>query len=61
MPLQHDGGMVTREAVHRHRWQLVSSHQVSDGLVIYQRCACGRWRVARTPVDPIADIAEIGA
>ncbi|WP_328525068.1 hypothetical protein [Kribbella sp. NBC_00359] len=35
--------------VHRHRWSAVSSHQVSEGLVVYQRCACGRWRVTSTP------------
>jgi hypothetical protein len=37
---------------HRHRWVVVSTHQVSEGLVVYQRCLCGRWRVATAPLDP---------
>lgn len=43
MPLQHAGAMTTSK--HRHRWVDTSVHRVSDGLVIYQRCLCGRWRV----------------
>ncbi|MGY4768980.1 hypothetical protein ACXC9Q_18875 [Kribbella sp. CWNU-51] len=46
--------------VHRHRWSAVSSHQVSEGLVVYQRCACGQWRVTSTPPYAVAypDIAR---
>ncbi|WP_170284611.1 hypothetical protein [Kribbella amoyensis] len=56
--------MPTREEVHRHRWQVSSSHQVSEGLLVYLRCACGRWRVTSTPAYPVAypEVAgEIGA
>jgi hypothetical protein len=35
---------------HHHRWTAVSSHHVSEGLVVYQRCACGQWRVSSTPL-----------
>ena len=28
-----------------HRWFTVSRHLTADGLVAYQRCTCGRWRV----------------
>jgi hypothetical protein len=43
---------------HRHRWIDSSTHRVSDGLVVYQRCLCGRWRV----LAPLAteQVAEIG-
>ncbi|WP_166665731.1 hypothetical protein [Kribbella caucasensis] len=56
--------MTTREEHHRHRWQVASSHQVSEGMVVYQRCDCGHWRIASTPAYPVAypDVAEsIGA
>ncbi|TQJ19178.1 hypothetical protein FB475_3337 [Kribbella jejuensis] len=51
MPLHHDGCMTD---THRHRWRPVSSHQVSEGLVVYQQCACGQWRIACTPPYPVA-------
>ncbi|MFC0628226.1 hypothetical protein [Kribbella deserti] len=46
---------------HRHRWIPTSSHLVSDGLVVYQRCGCGDWRVASTPAYPVThpEIAHI--
>jgi hypothetical protein len=28
-----------------HQWHTASSHRTSDGLVTYQRCRCGRWRI----------------
>lgn len=28
-----------------HTWQTQSCHRTSDGLVSYQRCHCGLWRV----------------
>ncbi|MEU8223741.1 hypothetical protein [Kribbella sp. NPDC048915] len=43
---------------HRHRWIAVSRHAVSEGLVVYQRCACGQWRVASTSPDPVAYPAD---
>ncbi|WUJ74099.1 hypothetical protein OG809_12680 [Kribbella soli] len=39
---------------HRHRWSAISAHQVSEGLVVYQRCACGQWRITSTPPYPVA-------
>jgi hypothetical protein len=49
--------------IHRHRWSVVSSHLVSEGLVVYQRCACGQWRITSTPPYPVAhpEIAKLGA
>jgi hypothetical protein len=72
MPLQHDRGMklISNRAAagsrsagmttssHRHRWVEESAHRVSDGLVIYQRCLCGRWRVI-APSDT-EHVAEVG-
>ncbi|MGH3462754.1 MAG: hypothetical protein ACRDP9_14930 [Kribbellaceae bacterium] len=43
---------------HRHRWIDASTHRVSDGVVVYQRCLCGRWRVL-APVT-VERVAEIG-
>jgi hypothetical protein len=31
--------------VHAHAWQLRSSHHTLEGLVRYQRCECGQWRI----------------
>lgn len=28
-----------------HDWQTVSRHRTGAGLIAYQRCACGRWRI----------------
>lgn len=28
-----------------HFWGTASRHSTSDGVVSYQRCACGQWRV----------------
>jgi hypothetical protein len=28
-----------------HAWRTQSSHQTSEGVLHYQRCACGVWRV----------------
>ena len=63
MALHHDGLMSTGKEVHRHRWQVASSHQVSEGLVVYQRCACGQWRVTSTPAYPVAypELAKVEA
>lgn len=60
MPLHHDGPM-TSENQHQHRWIASSSHPVSEGLVVYQRCDCGEWRVTSTPAFPVAhpEIARI--
>jgi len=46
--------MTTREEVHRHSWQVASSHPVSEGLISYQQCACGEWRVTSAPLHPVA-------
>lgn len=63
MPLQHDRDMTAPTETHRHRWSAVSSHQVSEGLVVYQRCACGDWRVTSTPPYPVAypEVAHIAS
>ncbi|MFP5020931.1 hypothetical protein [Pseudonocardia phyllosphaerae] len=52
----------------QHHWQTVSRHRTSDGVVAYQRCRCGAWRVrldARTALDfrtteAISTLAEPG-
>lgn len=49
-------GMTT--STHRHRWTEESAHRVSDGLVIYQRCLCGRRRV--TAPSDTERVAEVG-
>ncbi|WP_166678254.1 hypothetical protein [Kribbella kalugense] len=41
---------------HRHRWTAVSAHQVSEGLVVYQRCACGQWRITSTSPYPEVEL-----
>jgi hypothetical protein len=33
-----------------HRWSTVSRHLTADGLVAYQRCPCGRWRILENAV-----------
>ncbi|WP_328331971.1 hypothetical protein OHA70_12820 [Kribbella sp. NBC_00382] len=55
--------MTTTDEAHRHRWHVESSHPVSEGLLSYQRCACGQWRVTSTPLHPVAhpDLARVGA
>ncbi|TDD23309.1 hypothetical protein E1218_18105 [Kribbella turkmenica] len=45
--------MTSSLEAHRHRWFVASSHQVSEGLVVYQRCDCGQWRVTGTPPYPV--------
>jgi hypothetical protein len=54
MALHHDVHMTTREEGHRHRWVVESAHQVSEGLLVYQRCECGQRRIASTPAYPVA-------
>ena len=29
----------------RHSWHTHSSHATSEGVVTYQSCPCGRWRI----------------
>jgi hypothetical protein len=55
--------MTTREEAHRHRWQVASAHPVSEGLLTYQHCACGQWRVTSTALHPVAhpDLARVDA
>jgi hypothetical protein len=33
---------------HDHDWATSSEHSTSEGRIIYQSCACGRWRVLRS-------------
>ncbi|MCS3780033.1 hypothetical protein [Tsukamurella ocularis] len=28
-----------------HAWETESHHPTSEGVVMYQRCACGAWRI----------------
>ncbi|OLL98864.1 hypothetical protein Ae406Ps2_3391 [Pseudonocardia sp. Ae406_Ps2] len=28
-----------------HEWRTASRHRTSDGVVSYQRCRCGAWRI----------------
>jgi hypothetical protein len=53
--------MTTKGEVHRHSWRVASSHRVSEGLLSYQQCSCGQWRVTSTPLHPVAhpDLARI--
>ncbi|NCL77437.1 hypothetical protein [Rhodococcus sp. YH1] len=46
---------------HRHHWTEVSRHPTSEGVVHYQRCACGRWHMVATPLvaDPIGVSATV--
>ncbi|WP_200863193.1 hypothetical protein [Rhodococcus ruber] len=46
---------------HSHHWTEVSRHPTSEGVVRYQRCACGRWRLVSTPFipDPIGVSATV--
>jgi hypothetical protein len=46
--------MTSSEELHRHRWRVASSHPVSEGLLTYQYCGCGQWRVTSTPLHPVA-------
>jgi hypothetical protein len=34
---------------HEHGWQTRSRHPTSQGVVRYQRCRCGSWRVLLGP------------
>ena len=45
--LRHDTG---------HFWHTRSSHETSQGLVTYQSCLCGRWRILAAP--RVAEIAR---
>lgn len=36
-----------------HRWFTISRHLTADGLVTYQRCTCGRWRVLEN-AEPVS-------
>jgi hypothetical protein len=67
MPLQHDGRMDVKTnrhgagtqatKTHTHRWIEASVHRVSEGLVVYKRCLCGRWRViAPTSGERVAEV-----
>lgn len=38
-----------------HTWQTYSHHATSEGVVCYQRCACGSWRVVLHPGGVLAD------
>ena len=40
-----------------HTWRARSHHSTSEGVVCYQRCHCGRWRVVLTPRRPLVDAA----
>jgi hypothetical protein len=31
--------------VHQHFWRTLSTHPTSEGLVTYQSCPCGHWRI----------------
>ncbi len=59
MPLHQTGRMRTR---HEHHWATESDHTTSEGVVAYQRCACGQRRV--TLARPLGlvrdDLARVG-
>ncbi len=39
-----------------HIWRTRSTHPTSEGLVTYQACACGRWRILGS--SPRAEVAR---
>ncbi len=59
MPLHQTGPMHTR---HEHRWTTESDHTTSEGVVAYQRCACGGRRVILTRAFGLLqdDLASVG-
>lgn len=44
--------MITTE---RHVWRTRSRHTTSEGIVSYQVCECGLWRVVMNPGGVLAD------
>src|SRR6478736_257523 len=60
MPLHHAGLML---AVMSHLWVTESSHPTSDGVVIYQRCACSAHRILLADVESSArlKVAVVGS
>lgn len=42
-----------------HFWRTTSRHSTSDGVVSYQRCACGKWRITLTGTP--YEVRTIGA
>jgi hypothetical protein len=43
-----------------HVWRTRSKHLTSEGLVSYQRCLCGAWRVFVTPGRELAGPDVVG-
>jgi hypothetical protein len=43
---------------HDSQWRTVSRHLTSEGLVAYQRCGCGGWRI-RLHEDPVGVTAVL--
>jgi hypothetical protein len=39
---------------HEHAWRTASRHPTSDGVVSYQRCACGAWQVLVSDLTCVA-------
>jgi hypothetical protein len=37
----------TTARIHAHHWTTKSRHRTSQGVVAYDQCNCGRWRVQR--------------
>jgi hypothetical protein len=37
--------------IHAHHWTTRSRHRTSQGVITYDQCACGRWRVQRDNTD----------
>ena len=61
MPLHHAGLML---AVTSHVWVTKSSHPTSDGVVIYQHCACGAHRILLVDAaesSPRLPVAVVGS
>ena len=50
---RQSGGVVIN--ANEHTWQTRSRHSTSEGVVCYQHCHCGRWRVVLTPRRRLVD------
>ncbi|MFJ9553321.1 hypothetical protein ACIRPH_05870 [Nocardiopsis sp. NPDC101807] len=44
---------------HEHLWSTESDHTTSEGVVSYQRCACGERRVTLVPVVRIVQARAV--
>lgn len=48
---------MTVHTAHLHSWRTHSTHLTSDGLVRYQSCSCGRWRILTAAALAVVELA----